>query len=285
VSTFKQDSIASVIHSVELSISREADGEIEMYLRGGFKNILEKQDFPQLLSSWPSDNDIRTLVDAADGLFAHPAAVLRHVAYPRDSQFRERLQSVLDSLSGTGKQGSTSALSRLDALYVHVMEQIPESILLSAQYLLFDALNDYALSLCCCMFGISEYMFRDICHHLHAVISYEPTFDPLSSLDHRIDLTRPYYDQGQWFHLDGSIENHVYDVHGRLRLYHKSFDDFLRDPTRSGSFCVNTPAIYCKYLDHLIQCHHHYASSYGIDGSSMYFLPCICPKLTCHSRP
>ena len=75
-----------------------------------------------------------------------------------------------------------------------------------------------------------------------------------------------------------SIENRVYDVHGRLRLYHKSFNDFLRDPTRSGAFCVNTPAIYCKYLDHLIQCHHHYASSYAIDGSSMYFLPLHLPS-------
>ena len=124
LTTFKQDSIASVIHSVELSISREADGEIEMYLRSGFRNILKKQDFPQPLSSWPSDNDIQMLVDAADGLFAHPAAVLRVVAYPPDSQFRERLQSVLDSLAGAGKQEST--FSQLDALYVHVMEQIPE---------------------------------------------------------------------------------------------------------------------------------------------------------------
>jgi len=281
VSAFKQDSIASVIHSVELSISREADGEIEMYLRSGFKNILEKQNFPQLLSSWPTDNDIRTLVDAADGLFAHPAAVLRVVAYPPDSQFRERLQSVLDSLSGAGKQGSTSVLSQLDALYVHIMEQIPESILLSAQYLLFHSLNANShryVSMYCCAFRISESTFRDICHHLHAVISYEPTFDPLSSLDHRIGLTRPCYDQGQWFHLGESIQNHVYRVHGTFRFYHKSFYDFLRDPTRSGSFCVNTPAIYCKYLDHLIECHYHYASSYAIDGSSMYFLPLHLPS-------
>jgi len=103
VSTFKQDNIASVIHSVELPISREADGETEMYLRGEFKNILEHRGFPQLLSLWRSDNDIRTLVDAAAGLFAHPAAVLRHVAYPPDSQFRERLQSVLDTLSDARK--------------------------------------------------------------------------------------------------------------------------------------------------------------------------------------
>ena len=281
MSTIKQDNIASVIYSVELPISCEADSEIEMYLRGGFKNILEKQNFQQLLFSWPTDNDIRTLVDAADGLFAHPAAVLRHVAYPQDSQFRERLQSVLDSLSGAGKQGSASALSQLDALYVHIMEQIPERILLSAQFLLsydlgnWNAETRWYVSLRCCMIRISECTFRDICHHLHAVILYEPSFDPLSSLDPRIDLKRSCYDQGQWFHL--SIANHVDDVHGTFCFYHKSFYDFLHDPTRSGSFCVNTPAIYCKYLDHLIQCHHHYASSYAIDGESTYFLRCICP--------
>ena len=119
VSTFKQDSIASVTHFIELPISRKADGEIEMYLRGEFKDILEHRGFPQLLSSWPTDNDIRTLVDAAAGLFAHPAAVLRHVAYPQDSQFRERLQSVLDALSDGGKQGSSSPFSQLDALCPH----------------------------------------------------------------------------------------------------------------------------------------------------------------------
>ena len=137
----------------------------------------------------------------------------------------------------------------------------------------------------CCMYRISEYTFKDICHYLYAVISYEPSFDPLSCLDPRIDLTRPYYDQDQWFHLDGSIIKHVWSVHGTVRFYHKSFDDFLCDPTRSGAFCVDTPAFYSKYLDQLIQTHRNYASSYAIDGSSTYFLRCICPKLTCYSRP
>ena len=282
VSIFKQDNIASIIHSVELPISHEADDDIEMYLRGGFKNILDQQGFPHLLSLWPTDNDIGTLVDAAHGLFAHPAAVLRHVAYPPDLQFRERLQSVLDSCSGAGKQGSTSALSQLDVLYVHIMKQIPEHNLLSAQFLLsynranWNADIRWYVSLPCCVFRISEYTFTNICHHLHAVISYEPPFDPFSSLDPRIDLKRPCYDQDQWFHLDRSIRNHLNTVHGTFSFYHKSFYDFLYDPTRSASFCVNTPAIYCKFLDHLIECHHHYASSYAND-SSTYFLPLHLP--------
>ena len=287
VSTFKQVSIVPVTHFIELPISRKADGEIEMYLRGEFKNILEQRDFPQLLLSWPGDNDIQMLVDAADGLFAHPAAVLRHVAYPPDSQFREKLQSVLDSLSDAGQQAATSPFSQLDALYVHIMKQIPESILLPAQYLLSHSLGDpnaggrWPISGHCCMFGISECTFRNIYRYLHAVISYEVSFDSLSSIHSRIDLTRPYSDQGQWFHPEKSIINYVISVHGTFRFYHKSFYDFLRDPTRSGSFCVTTPTIYCKFLDHLIQNHHHYASSYAIDGSSMYFPLLSVLKLTC----
>jgi len=59
------------------------------------------------------------LVNAANGLFAHPTTVLRHVAYPPDSQLCERLQSILDTLSSARTQGSTSLFSQLDALCPH----------------------------------------------------------------------------------------------------------------------------------------------------------------------
>ena len=113
-------------------------------------------------TSWPSNKDIQTLVDAAAGLFAHPTAVLRHVAYPPDPRFRERLQSVLVALPDARKQVSTSPFSQLDALYVHIMEQIPENILLFAQLFLFFGLDDWStdfrwsVATRCCIFRISE---------------------------------------------------------------------------------------------------------------------------------
>jgi len=51
-------------------------------------------------------------------------------------------------------------------------------------------------------------MFKDICHHLHAVISYEASYGPLGSIDPRIDLTRLCSDQGQWFHSNRVIMVH-----------------------------------------------------------------------------
>ena len=253
-----------------------------MYLRGEFKSILEHRDYAHLSSSWPADNDIQTLVDAADGLFAHPSAVLRHVAYPRDCQFRERLQSVLDAVSQPANHAFTSPFSQLDALYVHIMNQIPERILPSAQFFLYRVAAGnidlpFHVATVCNNLRLSESTFRDICHYLHAVVAYEAYFDPLSSIDPRIDLTRSLFDQGQWFHPESSFLYHLSSVHGLLRFYHKSFYDFIRDPARSGPFCVATPDIYCKLFDHLIQKHHHYASSYAIDGSSASLLPCACP--------
>ena len=39
----------------------------------------------------------------------------------------------------------------------------------------------------CCMVIISEQ--KDICNHLHVAIFYEVSYDPLGSIDPRIDLT------------------------------------------------------------------------------------------------
>jgi len=284
VSIFKQDNIAFITYSVELPISRKANSEIEMYLWEGFKNIIEQLDFLQFMLSWSTDDDIKSLVDAAAGLFAHPAAVLCYVAYPQDSQFHNRLQSVLEILFNTGKQVSTLPFLQLNAFYVHIMKQIPESILLAAQFLLFFPEHSWNAATCqqhvsmhCCMFRISKCMFRDIYHCLHAMISYEVSSDPFSSIDPHINLMQLYHDQGQWFHLDKSITYHALGIHETIYFYHKSFYDFLCDPFCSGVFCITTLTIYYKFLDHLIQGHHHYASSYAIDSSSIYFLPLCLP--------
>ena len=97
------------------------------------------------------------------------------------------------------------------------VKQIPESILLSVQLPLFclsswDTDNRSYVSTSCCLLRISEYMFGDICRHLHAVLAYEASFEPLSSIDPRIDLAQPCYDQGQWFYSDKSIIFSVFIV-------------------------------------------------------------------------
>ena len=227
--------------------------------------------------------------------YGHPIAILRYLSMQQMACLRILLlccdtwpihqtgSSVSDSnlLNGLSRPGKRSfAFSQLDTLYIHIMSQMPSRILLSAQFLLYFVMfystsqatkGPSSAAVGCCLFGISESTFRDICHHLHAVIAYEVSFDTLSSIDPRIDFTRSFYDQDQWFRLGMSIRNHLLSVHGLLRFYHKSFYDFLRDPARSGIFCVNPSAFHIKLFHHLIKQHHHCASTYAIDGSSTYF--------------
>ena len=81
------------------------------------------------------------------------------------------------TISPMQENGDILFYSQLDALYFHIMKQIPGTILLSAQSLLFVYAMRYwegdtcmHVSVLCCVFRIFEYTFKDICYHLHAVI-------------------------------------------------------------------------------------------------------------------
>ena len=90
-----------------------------------------------LLSPWLTNDDIERFITAA-GLFAHHAAVVCHIAYPKAGNFVKDFNLFLDALSQPGKikQSSTLPLSQLDACYVDIMTQITHGILPSAQLLL-----------------------------------------------------------------------------------------------------------------------------------------------------
>ncbi|KAJ3562074.1 hypothetical protein NP233_g9800 [Leucocoprinus birnbaumii] len=277
-STFDQANVACITHNAELPISRDGDKEIEMYLRGGFKNILRQINGLHLAASWPTEEDIKKLVDAAAGLFAHSAAILHFVAgKSADPQCKERLQDALKTFSHTPSRQSTSPYALLDALYTLIMERIPSNILHSTQLLFcwllmsggFSA-NTLRVTLCTNHLGISETAFRSICHYLYAVVAYHEFPELLNWDDLPIDLKRPFDDQGQ---VSGLLEDHLFRVHGYLSFRHKSFYDFLIDPSRSSNFCVTTPAIFQSLFDSLVKQHLHFASSYAIRGAKLILAP------------
>jgi hypothetical protein len=67
--TFAQPEVSMITHSVTLPISRDVDGEIEVYLRVGFDNILLRLGLPKDYL-WPPEKDSQTLIDHSNGLFA-----------------------------------------------------------------------------------------------------------------------------------------------------------------------------------------------------------------------
>lgn len=266
VSTFTSPSVSSHCYSVYLPISRKADEEIELYLRGGFANILQRRNLLYMSFSWPTPEHIKTLVDAAAGLFAHPATVLRYVDHHSYSGFKEALDVVLISISKPGTQPG-SPYTELDALYTLILQRIPEDTLLPVQlflsYLVLDKFNgrSWRIGVLCNSLGISETIFQSIYHHLGAVITFQPSQPALDEVT--LDLVHPCYGPDT-FKPDPSLENQLFGVLGTVNFHHKSFYDFLINPARSHGFCVSTLAAREKLLSRFVQQQLHYSSSYTI---------------------
>ncbi|KAJ3554708.1 hypothetical protein NP233_g12363 [Leucocoprinus birnbaumii] len=231
VAAFESQPISSDCYSIFLPISRKADDEIELYLRGGFQNILRRRACLHLASSWPTKKDIQRLVDAAAGLFAHPATLLRFIDSHSSLGFEETLESILNSL-GQPSTLPASPYTELDALYTEIMRRVPTDVLPPMCLFLGHLVGEYS--------GEDDFwLIATICNILASMK-----------------------------HLEIPLEMRIL-IYGNIHFYHKSFYDFLVDPARSSAFCVTASAMKGKLFDHYIQQHFHYASSYEVQGASI----------------
>ncbi|KXN89126.1 hypothetical protein AN958_06273 [Leucoagaricus sp. SymC.cos] len=162
--------------------------------------------------------------------------------------------------------------AKLDALYMLLMERIPGDVLPSVQVLLvymfldeYDTGDTWNVAVFCNTLGLSETGFKGICHQLSAVLEYRDT--PLEFDLKGIDVTRFFYDQDISSRLHMRLTKQSREIYGLIHLHHKSFYDFLINPTRSSTFCVRNPAILEKYFNHLIERHHHFAQGLDICNS------------------
>lgn len=97
---FARNDAASLCLQKTLPVSRQADGEIETYLRSGFQDILRHHNL-SIPHRWPSEEDLHILVAAAAGLFIYAASVLRFVGRDESSGPEEQLQAVLAAISNS----------------------------------------------------------------------------------------------------------------------------------------------------------------------------------------
>ncbi|KAJ3564597.1 hypothetical protein NP233_g8188 [Leucocoprinus birnbaumii] len=70
------------------------------------------------------------------------------------------------------------------------------------------------------------------------------------------------------YNEDSALKYTLLNVHGTLNFHHKSFFDFLIDPSRSSDFCVTAPAIHNRLLECKIQEQIRFASSYMVQSGS-----------------
>lgn len=256
--TFAQRHVAALTRVVELPISRNDDREIERFLRDGFERMLGRRNMPRGYA-WPSAADTQELVDAADGLFIYASAALRFIDDPKWPEPQEPLRLVLDSARSASKHGTVDGsplpFSELDALYLMIMQNIPSDkfpltcLLLTLVHLegeeLYWLSGSQIITQSNCL-GLSEFDYRALCSNLNSVLRVRDSPPPSA-----IRLTFKHIFQAISRGSLGPVYSTQLNLEQHVDFYHKSFVDFLVDPTRSGKYCITTPSVYVNLLVHL----------------------------------
>jgi hypothetical protein len=235
-STFSSEIAASIAWKLPLTLSGNADSDIEAYLRGGFEVIRAKYSIPANVV-WPMGKDIHHLVSQSAGLFIYAATAIRYIdgLGKGRSGLEERLRAVLQLDSSS----TESPFSALDQLYLLVMKQIPEGVLSDTMSLLrldhsgayqnymsiFRVLSDLPISHPRVVFyrialGLSSAGFHVAIGNLYSLleVTKSPSGEP-----------------------------------AELRFYHKSFVEFLLDPKRSKEFSIKSPTVQQHCLEMIVR--------------------------------
>jgi len=197
------------------------DGDIKLFLKTGLTEVVKNRSGCSFTEDWPSSQDIDALCKKAAGLFIYASTIVKFVA----SQLHppnERLALILSLPQDTSHEGK----SGINLLYTQVLDQ---------------AFHD---------------VDQDFCSHLRTVMgAVALAFHPLS--------VKTLSDLLGNCGTPSGIRNALRTLHSLLlvphniedpvRIFHKSFPDFLTDPKRctDNQFFIN-PLIHHREM--LLSC-------------------------------
>ena len=185
-----------LLHEVELS---SVDSDIQLYLTQRLTTIAKQRSGLKLPDVWPSDHEITALTKKSSGLFIFASTMVRFIGSEYHEP-NERLQLVVSKTDHTTCEG----IAGIDALYSQILLHgfsntcQPEVFanmrhVLAAIVLAFNPLSQRELST---ILGVPMSLVSSTLRHLHSVILV-PT-----------------------------------DESKEIRIFHKSFSDFLQDDER-----------------------------------------------------
>ena len=185
-----------LLHEVEPS---SVNNDIQLYLVQRLTTIAKHRSNPKLPDPWPHNDEIVALTKKSSGLFIFASTLVRFIASEHHEP-NERLQLVIYEANGTIHEGRAG----LDSLYfqvlLHAFSEVHDSQVfddmrrvLGAIILAFNPLSQMDLSK---ILGVSTALISTTLRHLHSVILV-PT-----------------------------------EEFKEIRIFHKSFPDFLQDAER-----------------------------------------------------
>lgn len=189
-----------LLHEVQVA---QVHQDIQLYLTQRLTTIARQRSDLDLPNPWPSDNEIEALTKKSSGLFIFASTMIRFIESEHHEP-NERLQLLLSRTSGTSHEGRAG----VDSLYSEILLQAfsdvedPELFVdirrvLGAIILAFNPLSRKELSV---LLGVPTSLISTTLRHLHSVMLI-PT-----------------------------------DKHQKIRVFHKSFPDFIQDRKRCTNF-------------------------------------------------
>ena len=214
------------VQKYDLSKDPDASQDIRTLLQQEFTRIRQTHPLGSGLenNSWPSENELVTLIDRSSGHFVYPASVIQYIASPKHSP-DERLKITLGLKP---REPEDQPFSHLDTLYMMILMGVEGSGLLNIKR---------AFSI---LYLISEKIGYFSVYHSG---SYRIIEDMLNLLPGDLDL------------LFDPLKSLVAQDSGNLYVLHKTLFDYLLDPERSQQFaltqqlCHENAALYMHNAD------------------------------------
>jgi hypothetical protein len=224
-------------YHIQLSDKYDASEDMNRFLQRRFKDIGLRINNP----TWFAQNDVKALVEAASGQFFYVAAIYKYISQRRTSP--EEMLKIVLNWTPHEHQGRRP-FEVLDRLYT--------SVLLAAKqaYEGPDTHHgrDFLLVFRAHHINITGFDFlsgssvRHPANHLSTLLHLEPRAEENLILDLRSLVT---LETGE-------------DGHSVLRLYHKSFSDFLEAPSRAKDLFVPRSRVAAHLAEccmrHIIEC-------------------------------
>ncbi|RXW12676.1 hypothetical protein EST38_g13178 [Candolleomyces aberdarensis] len=227
----------AVTNHLPLSDKYYAAKDMCRYLRKRFAALSPRVGNPQ----WFAENDINTLVEAGSGQFVYVATVFNYISEPRGSP-ADRLRIVLTWTSH--KRQVARPFEALDRLYTNILlaaKEAYESIDTHREHNFLLHLRIYQLNSSYADDAINYYRP----HILNSLLDLESNAAEILISDLRSLAT-------------------LGDDY-RLRWYHKSFLDFLGDPSRANDLFIPRARVSAhlaqSHMQYIIECPSEFTNS------------------------
>ncbi|KAJ3562050.1 hypothetical protein NP233_g9816 [Leucocoprinus birnbaumii] len=190
----------------------EAQKDSLCILRRGFAEIRERYPL-QLPADWPDPAQVNYIADRASGHLGFVSFIIRFIGDHHYANPSGQLDVCLQFLQGANGTSNSNPLHALDLLYTQILSNIPSEDLPIVRLILgLSTLygNERLTALVHANFlGLNRATFYRSLQRLYSVLFVPSPVAPEEAF------------------------------HKHIRVYHASFSDYLKDPSRSGRFVID----------------------------------------------